>query len=138
MNTTCSTGQPPIVGWFCEGTFPTLFTDSVTVAQRWMELGSTVIALVRQADMSAAAPAAGDALDAGNEALGAAIIRAGRDLPENFEISLHLELGYGGATLTYPDGGSVDLDSEDERNLASEINEGIDHAIAQQSQRKEA
>jgi hypothetical protein len=80
------------------------------------------------------APAAGDARDAGHEALGAAIMRAARDLPENFEISLHLEQGYGGATLTYPDGDSVELDSADERNLAKEINEGIDAAIAASQQ----
>lgn len=72
MNTTSSTGQPPIIGWYCEGTFPALFTDSVTVAKRWMELGSKVVAVIRQADVPAATPAAGDALRLALDAVEAA------------------------------------------------------------------
>ncbi|MNL04879.1 hypothetical protein D3C87_1254560 [compost metagenome] len=63
MNTN-STGQQTVIGWHCEGTFPALFTDSVSVAKRWMELGSKVSAMVRQEDpATVAAPAAGDPRD---------------------------------------------------------------------------
>lgn len=48
MTAKCKPVQPPIIGWYCEGTFPALFTDSVSVAKRWMEMGSKVSAVVRQ------------------------------------------------------------------------------------------
>ncbi|WP_223306440.1 hypothetical protein [Achromobacter insolitus] len=39
--------RPQIIGWHCEGTFPALFTDSVSIAKRWMESGQKVSAMVR-------------------------------------------------------------------------------------------
>ncbi|MNV81781.1 hypothetical protein D3C71_1754660 [compost metagenome] len=74
MTATCKPVQQPIIGWYCEGTFPALFTDSVTVAKRWMELGSKVSAVVRQDD--AAAPSAIRATPAGDALLNAAAAAA--------------------------------------------------------------
>lgn len=53
MTATTKPVQQPIIGWYCEGTFPALFTDSVSVAKRWMETGSKVSAVVRQGDTAA-------------------------------------------------------------------------------------
>lgn len=53
MTATCKPVQQPIIGWYCESTFPALFTDSLSVAKRWMELGSKVSAVVRQDDTAA-------------------------------------------------------------------------------------
>lgn len=50
MTATCKPAQQPIIGWYCQGTFPALFTDSVSVAKRWMEMGSKVSAVVRQGE----------------------------------------------------------------------------------------
>ncbi|NMK45550.1 hypothetical protein [Achromobacter sp. Bel] len=62
-------------------------------------------------------------------AVGAAIGRACAELPFGYSIELFLEAGYGGARLLGPEGGEIDLD-QDERDLAYEINAGIDAAIA--------
>ncbi len=77
---------------------------------------------------SVAAPAAGDARGA---AVGAAIERACAELPFGYSIELFVEAGYGGARLVDPEDGEIDLD-QDERDLAREINAGIDAAIAAQ------
>lgn len=53
MTATCKPVQQSIIGWYCEGTFPALFTDSVSVAKRWMEMGSKVSAVVRQGELPA-------------------------------------------------------------------------------------
>lgn len=59
MTATGNALQQPIIGWYCEGTFPALFTDSVSVAKRWMEVGSKVSAMVRAGDATKAhAPSA--------------------------------------------------------------------------------
>ncbi|SQG75733.1 hypothetical protein [Achromobacter xylosoxidans] len=78
------------------------------------------------------APAAGDARDA---AVGAAIGRACAELPFGYSIELSLEGGYGGARLIDPEDRETELD-QDERDLATEINAGIDAAIAAQQGRK--
>ncbi|MBD9476458.1 hypothetical protein IB268_26340 [Achromobacter sp. ACM01] len=77
---------------------------------------------------SPAAPAAGDARGA---AVGAAIERACAELPFGYSIEMFVEAGYGGARLVDPEDGEIDLD-QDERDLAKEINAGIDAAIAAQ------
>ncbi|MFY4027172.1 hypothetical protein ACOTI1_24235 [Achromobacter xylosoxidans] len=76
----------------------------------------------------ATAPAAGDARDA---AVGAAIGRACAELPFGYSIELSLEGGYGGARLIDPEDRETELD-QDERDLAKEINAGIDAALAAQ------
>ena len=55
--TTTATRRPQIVGWHCEGTFPALFTDSVSIAKRWLENDLPVSELVRLKDASLDAPA---------------------------------------------------------------------------------
>ncbi|CUJ55339.1 hypothetical protein [Achromobacter xylosoxidans] len=77
-------------------------------------------------------PAAGDARDA---AVGAAIERAYAELPFGYSIELPSEGGYGGARLIAPEDRETELD-QDECDLATEINAGIDAAIAAQQGRK--
>lgn len=57
MNATHNTARQ-ILGWFCEGSFPALFTDSVAVAKRWLEQGHKVCEVIRSTDI---APTADDA-----------------------------------------------------------------------------
>lgn len=66
MNATHNTARQ-ILGWYCEGSFPALFTDSVAVAKRWLEQGHKVCEVIRSTDI---APTAGDALtDAARDVL---------------------------------------------------------------------
>jgi len=120
MTATCNTGQQSIIGWYCEGTFPALFTDSVTVAKRWMELGSKVVAVVRQADVPVPAPAAGDALDGLVDRL------AGMA----YSFAVRLDQATRGANGDELEGVA--------RRVTADLKAEIRAAIAQQSQRKEA
>lgn len=70
-----------------------------------------------------------DGAPARDTAVGAAIGRACAELPFGYSIELFLEAGYGGARLLDPEDREIDLD-QDERDLAKEINAGIDAAIA--------
>ena len=134
MNTTCKPVQQSIIGWYCEDSFPALFTDSVTVAKRWMELGSKVSAFVRQDDTAASsanpATPAGDALadrDAGFEAVRKSLCALQR---YNFWI----DPSGGVKRIEARSVNWIDFDAAHE--LFDPVN--IDAAIAEQSQRKEA
>lgn len=134
MTATCNTGQQPIIGWYCEGTFPALFTDSVTVAKRWMELGSKVSAVVRQDDTAAssASPATpASATQADRDAAFEAVRKSLCALPR-----YSFWIGPRGGVRRIQDrtGNWIDFDAAHE--LFDPVN--IDAAIAEQSQRKEA
>ncbi|MDF3849435.1 hypothetical protein [Achromobacter denitrificans] len=66
MSDTTSTKAIQILGWYREGSFPALFTDSVAVVKQWLEQGHKVSGVIRHDGLAVEAapnaPAAGDAL----------------------------------------------------------------------------
>ncbi len=79
--------------------------------------------------MLAAAPPAADAVDARDKAVGAAIERAARDLPEDYELHVELERGAGTVRLYMADGESCPHFGEAD-TLAGNINAAIDAALS--------
>ncbi len=47
MSDTTKTKAIQILGWYREGSFPALFTDSVSVVKQWMEQGHKVSGVIR-------------------------------------------------------------------------------------------
>lgn len=47
MNDTTNTKALQILGWYREGSFPALFTDSVAVVKQWLEQGYNVSSVIR-------------------------------------------------------------------------------------------